>query len=85
MDGFTAAPHGAGCGFDDFDNTKTQMAIGDWLGAIDDTINEMFAFNAERFRAVDFRRPHVAGPIADTHFVNLLRIIREADALVIDL
>ena len=40
---------------------------------------------AQRLGAVELRRPHVAGAITDAHFLDLLRVVGEADALVVDL
>ena len=50
-----------------------------------DAVDEVLAFDAQRLGAVELRRPHVAGAVADAHLVDLLRIVGEADALVVDL
>src|SRR6476660_4900529 len=41
--------------------------------------------DAKRFAFIELWRPHITSAIAHSHFVDLLRVVSEADPLVVDL
>ena len=79
------ASHRAGGGFDS--STTRSPSWPSVIGAfvLLDAVDEVLGFDAQRFAVVELRRPHVAGAVADPHLVDLLRVVGEADALVVDL
>src|SRR4026208_1746244 len=81
----TLATHRARRSLDQLHDTQTEPAVGNWQLRILNAVHEMFSFDAQRLRTIELRRPHVAGPVADSHLVDLLRVIGEVDALVVDL
>src|SRR5690606_13151214 len=82
---FAAAAHRIGSGFNQLDHTYAESAVRLRSLPVADAVDEMFSFDAQRFRSVELRRPHVSGAVADAHLMNLRRIIGEADALIVDL
>ena len=85
VDGLAPSAHRAGGGLDQLDDAQAEMAVGlGWLAVLD-AVDEVLAGDAERLGRVQLRRPHVARPVADAHLVDLLGVVGEADALVVDL
>ena len=82
---FRPSAHRAGRGLDQLHDAQAEPAVGLRHLAVLDAIDEMLALDAQRLGARELRRPHVAGPVADAHLVDLLRVVGEADALVVDL
>src|SRR5215475_14369632 len=85
IDGFALAAHRARGGLDELDDTQSELAVRFGDLTVFEAVDEVLRLDAQRLGQVELRRPHVARPVADTHLLDLLWVVRETDPFVVHL